>query len=172
MKPAAGSPVSSIAINSVLAAITLGLIALNWSILNWSIDISPVTPESQAIGVQQTRQPTSPQSTKSRPESNLAEALGRPLFNPERRPHVAQETARAPARPINTMQPPLEAQFVGLTSTAAKGKRILIRLPTERDGVWLAVGDSLSGWKLRDIRADDVVFENSGQTQIILFQPK
>ena len=172
MKSAAGSPASSIAINSVIAAVILGLFALNWSIMNWSIDISPATPEQQALAASQTRNATSPQLPKRTPETSIAEALGRPLFNPERRPHVAQEMAKAPPRPPNTQQPPLEAHFVGLTSTGSKGKRILIRLPTERDGVWLAVGEVLSGWKLRDIGADAVVFENGTQTQVIAFEPK
>ena len=172
MKSTAGSPTSSIAINSVLAVITLGLVALNWSILNWTIDISPANPEHQATAAQQTRTTTSSQSIKRAPEANLTEALGRPLFSAERRPHVAQEVTKAPARPMNTPQPPLEAQFVGLTSTAAKGKRILIRLPTERDGVWLAVGEVVGGWKLRDISADAAVFERGTQTQVISFEPK
>ena len=172
MKSAAGSPASSIAINSVLVAITLGLVALNWSIMNWSIDISPATPEHQAVVAPQMRNATPPQSPKRAAETSVAEALGRPLFNPERRPQVAPEPAKAPVRLTNIQPPPLEAHFVGLTSTAAKGKRILIRLPTERDGVWLAVGEVLSGWKLRDIGTDAVVFENGTQTQVIAFEPK
>lgn len=149
---------------AVAAVVVASLFGITWQAATYDVDVSPLrvdrpfsaAPAASVTGL--TRVP------KTGVESDYAEMLARPLFSPSRRPAAPSKNSVADVLPAPS-QPPLQAKLIGLMTTPARGQRALIRPTDDKTGTWLAIGDDMRGWRLREISTDRVVFERSGRQQ-------
>jgi hypothetical protein len=153
----------------VLLAGAIGmLLALNWFLFRNPVDISPI---DQAKGT--TNAPVAPNLKLATPLDNksaaqFAEAVNRPLFNPDRRPVKREVTAADSVDPQ-----PSELQLVGVMKSGRSGARALIRASGTQAGKWIAEGEQFNGWTLRNIGERSVVVEAGGRShQLTLGAPR
>jgi len=141
---------------------------LDLNLLQGAVDISPVAPPAGKVVVRP--QPTPPPATaldKRRPEQ-LQETVGRPLFNPTRRPVQRTETAAVRAPKVE----PARLRLVGVMKPDDGPPRALIRFADEPAGRWIAEGSEYHGWTLTKVNEGSVIVEAGGRTQeLMLFVP-
>lgn len=161
---------------TALAAMA-ALVGFAWLNLNWietPLDLSPLAPPAAA--------PSKPlQSASDAPnrealadsQAELSESLSRPLFHVSRRPFVPaspeQEEAQAPVEEVEEVveqtEPPPALPELRLAGVSASGerKRALIGEADGPDLHWLALGDSIAGWRVDAITASTVVLTSGDQ---------
>lgn len=97
------------------------------------------------------------------PQSDYAELIERPLFNPSRRPHQSSAT-------VLEKTPPLDAYVLIGVINDTKGRRALLR--DSQAQIWMVTsGDDLQGWKVESVLADRVTLSASDNEQVISFAP-
>jgi len=141
-----------------LGALVAALAYLNWAFLETGVDVSPFAAPSAPAQSRTAR--TIDLSTpigQSRVES-FAETVNRPLFNRDRRP-VVRRTAAAEPAPDST-----DLRLVGVLRRNGEPSRALIRFANEPAGKWIAEGEEVNGWTLRNVSERSVVVETAGRT--------
>jgi hypothetical protein len=142
----------------------LGLTALNWVALTMAIDLSPLQIDRSAGDASPKAAAAVLREQRPGIETDYTETIARPLFNAKRRP--SETPKESLAVPVAMTSPALlQAQLVGLSAAAARGKRALVRSTNDRDGTWLSIGEEFRGWRLRDIGYDTAIFENGDRRQ-------
>jgi hypothetical protein len=138
-----------------------GLLALlNLHFLRSPVDISPIAPSPGKADA--------PRADKSEPATALAkkaaeqfqETVGRPLFNPNRRPVERKDTAAA--------EPKTEAsdfRLVGVMKAAGQPPRALLRSANAPTGKWIAEGAEFNGWRLRQVNERGVILQSGARSQ-------
>lgn len=157
-------------IKAVLAAVTLalgGLLYLQWR--DWPPPLpaqrAPLPPgDTQAATRADPLAGLSPLEDKE----EYAAIKDRPLFRPDRRPHIEGPDAAAAAPPeeateLNGMD--LTGVLLSPTITTA-----WVKDPSRPAPVRLRPGDTLAGWTVKDIKADRLVLERQGKTDTLLLR--
>ncbi len=174
--PLAGSTLA------VLLAVA-GLATLNWHAMNAEVDVSPLKVAASRSDDRVPSPSNSVRASKPEAQADLSDTLKRPLFTPTRRPFdPVKNMARAESEglpPVNTpdispQAPPtvMNVMLVGYTSSPQRGKRALVRTANERVGTWIAIGDQVDGWRLRELSADRATFESGSQRQVLVLEAK
>jgi hypothetical protein len=157
----------------------LALLALNgavglaaWQSMGLPIDITAIKPTVAAAPADRPAA-ADPGSLvpRRRPAAELPETARRPLFAANRRPWVEKSKPQPVEAPVKVAAPPAPAypanqlQLVGiLQGTRNNAARALIRAGGDSQGSWIKVGESIKGWKLREVTSGDVaVIETGGQ---------
>jgi hypothetical protein len=140
------------------AVVLLGLINLYL----WSspVDISPLTPPTGKAEAPRADDTAPATKLDKKTADDFRETVGRPLFNPDRRPVERKETAAA--------EPKTEAnglRLVGVMKAANQPPRALLRSATEPNGKWIAEGGEFNGWKLSKVNERSVVLQSGGRSQ-------
>jgi hypothetical protein len=107
---------------------------------------------------------------RARTVADLPETAKRPLFAANRRPWVEKpkpeiEPVKVAATPVAVVPPyPVEQLLlVGvMQANRNKAARVLIRAGTDTQGTWVQVGESIRGWKLREVTSDSAIIETRG----------
>jgi hypothetical protein len=152
----------------VALAVAAGVLAwLDFHLLQTPVDISPVAPPmgKAEAGVQQSPQPATALDKKT--AEQYPETVGRPLFNPTRRPvQRVEPVARAPK------VEPAKLRLVGVMKADEGPPRALIRFADEPTGRWISEGGEYHGWTLTKVNEGSVIVEAAGRTQeLMLFIP-
>lgn len=149
----------------LLLALTTGAGAATWEAWNLTIDTSPAASEVTPGAAVVTAKPAPAAILETASIApGYAETISRPLFNPTRRP-IAQAAPKSLEAPPPVPVAPLQAQLVGLTSSASNGARALLRPANEKQASWLAVGEELRGWRVAEIKSDRVVMQSGEARQ-------
>jgi hypothetical protein len=107
-----------------------------------------------------------------RSAADLPETARRPLFSASRRPWVERPKPEVAAvkvvAPPPVVAPPYPAnqlQLIGVNPGNRNfAPRALIRAGNETQGTWVQVGESIRGWKLREVpSANSAIFETRGE---------
>jgi hypothetical protein len=105
----------------------------------------------------------------------VAEAIARPLFRKSRRPFDPSKVATPPPPNVQPEQPQpmaapaalvMETPQFGLKGVViTEGKKMaLITLPETPDGLWLAEGEEMNGWRIAEIGAGKVSLTSAATT--------
>jgi hypothetical protein len=140
------------------AVVLLALLSLH--LWHTPVDISPLAPPASRAETPRpaSAEPATTLDTKT--AEQFQETVGRPLFNPNRRPVERKESAAA--------QPKAEASDLRLVGVMKAGKeppRALLRSANEPTGKWIAEGGEFGGWTLRKINDRSVVVQSGGRSQ-------
>jgi hypothetical protein len=101
----------------------------------------------------------------SRSAPALADAVSRPLFRHSRKPFDQAQATNPPValEPAQVVPPPVVIPPPDISQITIKGiiidgssKRALIVTPEAPDGIWLAVGSEVMGWKIVGLDANGV----------------
>jgi hypothetical protein len=114
---------------------------------------------------------------KQNKEKSFTQTFERPIFSQTRRPFVA---AVAQAPPPDPEAPPevappsanYDAKQFSLRGVLISGnaRRALIASPESPDGIWVAIGSEIMGWKVANVERDGVKLMAKGQSaQIKLY---
>jgi hypothetical protein len=167
----------------ILALLTLnGAVGLAaWQSMGWPIDISAIKPTgAPATADRPTAADPGSLVPRRRPVTELPETARRPLFAATRRPWVEKPKPQPVEAPVKVEAPPVPAypanqlQLVGiLQGTPNNAARALIRAGGDAQGSWIKVGESIKGWKLREVTSgDSAVIETRGQrAELVLERP-
>jgi hypothetical protein len=151
-----------------LLTVVIGVLAiLNVVLLQSPVDISPL---DQANGNSRAwATPNLDLSTPldDKPAAMFQEMVGRPLFNPSRRPPT-QEAMTTDAE--NT--PPSELRLVGVMKSGDSYARALIRSANGQPGRWIAEGEQFDGWTLRKIGERSVTVDAGGRPHELSLAPR
>jgi len=144
----------------VLAGTVGLLVLLNGYLVQSSIDISPVVPQTDKADVprQGDGQPATALDKKS--AEQFQETVGRPLFNPGRRPVQRVDTAAKEPK-----VEPSELRLIGVMKSANRPPRALLRFANEPTGKWIAEGAEFNGWKLRKVNERSVIVQAGERSQ-------
>jgi hypothetical protein len=141
---------------------------LDYRLLQDPVDISPVAPASGKAIVRSPQSPKPVTALDKKAPEQFPEIVGRPLFNPSRRPVQPAEPAvvRAPK------MEPSKLRLVGVMKPDEGPPRALIRYADEPAGRWIAEGGEYRGWTLTKVNENSVIVEAGGRTQeLMLFVP-
>ena len=95
------------------------------------------------------------------------ETVGRPLFNPGRRPVQRDEAAAEP------QAGPAELRLIGVMKSASQPPRALLRSANEANGKWIDEGAEFNGWKLRKVNERSVIVQSGSRSQeLMLSMPR
>jgi hypothetical protein len=158
----------------------LALLALNglagvavWQSMERPIDTAPI--KGLGVNVPLATPSTSDLVPLPRPRSvaELPETARRPLFSMTRRPWAEKPKARpedpvvkvtVPPAPPPPVFPASQLQLVGvIQATRNNPARVLIRVAGDSLGTWVQMGESIRGWKLRDVTSDSAILEARGE---------
>lgn len=106
------------------------------------------------------------------PRTSFPETLVRPLFSATRRPPEARPPEPVAAPPqFNDTPPPPPVQVSSPGPLILKGifisderRLALIQAPSAPEGLWLAQGAEIEGWKVSRIDKQAIAIEANGQT--------
>jgi hypothetical protein len=93
----------------------------------------------------------------------VEEITARPLFSAERRPYVAP-----PPRPANPAAPALPLELAG-TYLSRTDSAALIQV-SGRAPEWLRPGDLIDGWRIDEVKQDQVQLRKGDQEQVLLLR--
>lgn len=141
---------------------------LDYRLLQDPVDISPVDPSPGKAEARPQQDPEPATALDKKRAEQFQETVGRPLFNPSRRPVQRSEpVARAPKK-----MDPAKLRLVGVMKPDDGPPRALMRFADEPAGRWIAEGGEYHGWTLTKVNDGSVIVEAGGQTQeIMLFIP-
>ena len=96
----------------------------------------------------------------SKTAEQFQETVGRPLFNPNRRPVERKEAAEAgPNAGVG------DVRLVGVMRAADQPPRALLRSANASNGRWIAEGAEFNGWTLRKVGERSVVLQSGARSQ-------
>lgn len=150
-------------LSAVLGLLIIGLGVLGWFASRLELDVSGVPPALDK-GLEREAFDLGPgNGADEKPIAQFSATIARPLFHASRRPlevpvvapPEALKVARAPAPDAEGLK------LVGVMQVGST-KRALIRTAEEPQGRWVAVGDTIAGWKLTAVGDGAVKLEASG----------
>jgi len=136
------------------------LVWLNWYLAMSPIEISAVAPPTDKADAPRLGNGQPATALDKKTAEQFQETVGRPLFNPNRRPVQRHATT--------TKEPKLESselRLIGVMKSANQPPRALIRLANEPTGKWIAEGAEFNGWKLRKVNERSVVVQAGDRLQ-------
>jgi len=141
---------------------------LDVQLLQSPVDVSPVAPPQSKTESRPQQNPQPATALEKRTPEQFPETVGRPLFNPSRRPVQRTEAAaRVPPK-----AEPARLRLVGVMKADDGPPRALIRFADEPAGKWIAEGVEYHGWTLIKVNEASVIVEAGGRTQeLVLFIP-
>jgi hypothetical protein len=92
----------------------------------------------------------------------------RPLFSAERRPYVAPPPPRARQAALAPDQPALPLELAG-TYLSGANRAALVQI-SGRAPEWLRPGDLIDGWRIDEIKQDQVQLRKGDQGQVLLLR--
>jgi hypothetical protein len=138
-----------------------GLLALlNLHLLRSPVDISPIAPPPGKAGAPRADKLEPATALDKKAAEQFQETVGRPLFNPNRRPVERKDTAAA--------EPKTEAsdlRLVGVMKAPDRPPRALLRSANAPTGKWIAEGAEINGWKLRQVNERSVILQSGARSQ-------
>jgi len=141
---------------------------LDVQLLQSPVDVSPVAPSQGKAESRPQQNPQPATALDKRTPEQFAETVGRPLFNPSRRP--VQRTEAAARLPPKAE--PARLRLVGVMKADDGPPRALIRFADEPAGKWIAEGGEYHGWTLIKVNEASVTVEAGGRTlELVLFIP-
>jgi hypothetical protein len=162
---------SLLAYRCVLAAAFVFAVAL-WlcgEALLVPVDISPrASPEQPSAKLLETA--TNGLGEKPQIGAVYSAIIERPLFSRSRRPFVPTPPAPSLQQPpepqvaevIAEPQVTLQGVFIG-----AQVRRALILTPAEPLASWRTEGDTVGGWQVAEIKANELILKTAGQQRVI-----
>ncbi len=148
---------------AAMAGLVGVLALLNVYVLVTPIDTSAVVPSADTAAAPDRGSSSLATALDKKPVVRFQETVGRPLFNPSRRP-VQRDSDNARQAPD---EPP-DMRLVGVMKTGDRPPRALLRFAGEQTGRWLAEGEEHNGWTLRKIDARSVVVESGGRSHEVV----
>jgi hypothetical protein len=150
-------------------AATAGLLALlDYHLVQSPVDIAPIAPPAGKADVPrpQSLEPATPLDRRA--AEHFRETVGRPLFNPSRRP-----VRRAEAKAAQPKAAAGKLRLIGVMRLEDQPPRALIRLGDDPRGRWIAEGAELDGWKLTKVTDRSIVLQAGGRSEELeLFIPR
>lgn len=150
--------------------LVLALVA-GLGVVNWALFTGPPPPAVPALDVAAgdadgtvTAVPAT--SFETPPIDRFEEILRRPLFAASRRPPdlAAAQPVSEPPAPAPAAEPSAPPNFrLSGVMIRKKSSRALIVPADGSASAWLAVGESIEGWKVRSITTSSVRLEGGGQ---------
>ena len=141
------------------------LVLLCAYLLQAGVDISQIEPESQKLEVRKDGTSDLTTALDKKGIAQFRETVSRPLFNPDRRP-VQRDRAQA----VDTAAAAGDMRLVGVVKLDRQPPRALIRLTGEASGKWIAEGEQVGGWKLRQVNERSVIVESGGRQHELTLQ--
>jgi hypothetical protein len=165
---------------AMLVAVNAAFAGGLWLVANGSLPLMPKpTPSTQVIS-SSTVNPLSEDAIAAVPNaSELTATLSRPLFRADRRP-ASIDKAVAVVPPVRAQVPsaavavfPPDLKLVGVVKTTGSASpRVLLRSSEAPRGQLIGVGETVAGWRIISIGADDVIFETGAQRHTLSMFPK
>ena len=156
----------------------LALLALNgvaaaaiWRATTQTIETAPIKSAAQAVPMALPAAADTAKAPAPRSLAELPETARRPLFSATRRPWVEKPKPKPEDPVVKVAAPPLppafpisQLQLVGvLQGNANNSARVLIRDAGDAQGTWVQLGESIRGWKIREVSSDSAVIETRGE---------
>lgn len=142
----------------MLAVLVGLLVLLNLYLLQSPIDTSPIPLAAGKIEAPNRSASDLATALDNKSAAQFRETVGRPLFNPSRKP-VQQDSAGKDSQPEA-----VDMRLVGVMKSGDGPPRALIRFGGEQTGKWLAEGEEHNGWRLRKVEARSAVVEGGGRS--------
>lgn len=136
------------------------LVLLNSYLVQSPIDISPVAPSTDKTAAQRPGDGETATPLDNKTAEQFQETVGRPLFNPGRRP-VQRDEATAKDPKVESS----ELRLIGIMKSGKQPPRALLRFANEPTGKWIAEGAEFNGWKLRKVNARSVIVQAGERSQ-------
>ena len=149
---------------AALAAAVGVLVLLNWVLIQGQIDVSPVAPAARKDAAPRLDEKRLSTALDKKSAEQFQETVGRPLFNPSRRPVQRDKDALSEAKVATS-----ELRLIGIMKPDAGPPRALIRAADQPAGKWIAEGATFNGWTLRKVKARSVIVETDGRSQELTF---
>lgn len=141
------------------------LVLLNAYLLQASVDISQIEPQSKKVDAGKGGTSDLTTVLDKKPVGQFRETVGRPLFNPDRKP-----VQRDRSQPVDSAAATGDMRLVGVMKLDHQPARALIRLAGETSGKWISEGERFGGWRLRQVNERSVVVEAGGRTHELTLQ--
>ena len=167
----------------ITAAVIAALIALNWYIAQRPIDIAPIAPGQTATPNAAANHAAERQiadgNVTAMPATGATDTAfrDRPLFSPTRRPREQQIGVTQPAIPAGDTAEPAPAstdqsglRLIGVMQIGRDDRRALIRASNAPDGLWLAAGGEVDGWRVATIEPEAVTVAKSGSSEQLVLR--
>lgn len=143
--------------------------------INWTLATVPIAVDAGRAHLSNTLQADDAAATEialkqARSIGDFTETTARPLFASTRRPAEPPPPPPAAVEPAPAAEPepvpaPMipasELQLLGVLIDES-GRRALIRSPSKQAGAWVAVGEPIDGWVLKNIERDTAMIEAEG----------
>jgi predicted lipoprotein len=156
---------------TLLAANALAGVGV-WYAMEQPINTAPITGAAGSVpGDRVTTIDPGSLLPRVRSTADLPETAKRPLFAANRRPWVEKPKPEiepvkvsAPAAAVVPPYPANQLQLVGvMEASRTRAARGLIRAGSDPQGTWVQVGESIRGWKLREVTSDSAIIETRGE---------
>jgi hypothetical protein len=141
----------------VLGAAVAGLAFWNWHLAFGPVDISPLSPEASQAQRPSPQEPKLFTPLDKKPALAFRETVSRPLFVRDRKP-IRRDQAPAKA------EVPVNMRLVGVVKIGDEPGRALIRMASEPKGKWIAEGEQIDGFKVRQVTARSAIVEFAGRS--------
>ena len=145
---------------AALAVLAVLLALLIVHLLRSPVDISPIVPPPGKSDVARADIAEPGTALDKKAAEQFRETVGRPLFNPDRRPVERKETGEA-----GPNAEPSDLRLVGVMKAADQPPRALLRSSNAPTGKWIAEGGEFQGWKLRRVDERSVVVQSGARSQ-------
>lgn len=164
------------------AAVVAALLALNWYAAVRTIDVAPIVPVATSTVAPSDGGPLEQAIPGPGNAGALNDEIGnaflaRPLFSPTRRPpndQHADTQAETPEQTENASAAasaePSGLRLIGVMQIGRDERRALIRAANAPNGLWLAPGGEVDGWRISTIEAETVVVAKSGGTEQLVLR--
>jgi len=162
---------AALSVASASAGLALAYVAfVVWSMPLPDLDSRPVPEWSPSLA------PLGEPANGEFKQKSFTQTFERPIFSQTRRPFVpAVAPAPAPeaqAPPDPDQSPSYDAKQFSLRGILISGnaRRALIASPDSPDGMWVAIGSEIMGWKVANVERDGVqLMANGRSAQIKLY---
>ncbi|MBO0766166.1 MAG: hypothetical protein J2P50_16470 [Hyphomicrobiaceae bacterium] len=138
-----------------------GLLALlDLQLLQSPVDIAPIAAPILSADAPrpESLEPATPLDKMS--AEQFREMVGRPLFNPSRRPVQRNEAAAGQPKAASS-----KMRLIGVMKGEDRPPQALIRLGDDPRGKWITEGAELDGWKLSKVNDLSVILEAGGRSR-------
>jgi general secretion pathway protein N len=137
-----------------------GLLALlNLDLLRSPIDTSPIASPADKADAPRPDSTALTTALDTKTLEQFQDTVGRPLFNPGRRP--VQRKGPAAAAPEEASH----LRLIGVLKLGKEPPRALLRSADKRTGEWIAEGAAFNGWTLRKVNERSVIMQSGKRSQ-------
>jgi hypothetical protein len=155
-----------------LAIIVIAMAYLNWQVFTETIDSSPIAVPANSGTADQSSNDALLAPPVTRPKSDFAQTLSRPLFSTNRRPVEHKPKPIDPRVQTARASTADKFQLIGVYLDQGDKGRALIRSGPNAIGTWMSIGEDIEGWRLREVKNDLAVIESGGQRKELRLYPE